>query len=435
MKGQILMTKKEAKRVRVIEDNIAGNIDATVAAERLGITKRHYRRIKRKYQDDGVEGLVHKGRGKESNRKLPKHEIELALEMVKDQYLDFGPTLAHEKLEEHHQINFSVETLRKEMIKAKIWKPKQRKKVQVFQMRERREQEGELVQADGSPHAWFEDRGDECDLLVFIDDATGRLKHLEFVESETTKAYFKATKKYLLKHGRPLSLYVDKHSVFKITSSKKESSSKYDSQGDTQFGRALRELDIELITANTPQAKGRVERVNKTLQDRLVKEMRLRNISNKKEGNQYLPEFVEYFNKRFAVKPKNSVNAHRPVEASMDLGKILAIKDTRVLSKNLTMQYKNMTFQIKINPKFAYSLRKTRVDVIETLDNKIYVQYNNKLLNYEIVNTKPNSREYSSKEINNKVKKLKPKQGQIYQFNFFGRTFLLWRKADISTLG
>lgn len=434
MKGQIIMSKKESNRVSVLERAGRKTITNRQGAQILGISSRQFRRVLSKYRENGLEGIIHKSRGKISNRSIPQTIKDHALKIIYQKYYDFGPTLAHEKLLKNHSVNMSVETLRKEMIKIGIWKPKT-KKVPCHQMRERRFQEGELVQVDGSPHDWFEGRADRCTLLVYIDDATSKLLWLEFVESESTNSYFEATKKYLKTHGRPLSFYVDKHSVFRVNTTKLDSAGTDDSNGQTQFGRAMRELGIDMIFANSPQAKGRVERSNQTLQDRLVKELRLLGISSMEEGNKYLPEFMQQLNDMFAVSPKSNINAHRPVLKEQNLDEILCLKTSRVLSKNLELQYQNMTYQIQIDKGLEYTLRRTKVDVIEKLDGEITIEYKNKALKHKVIKTIQSTKEYDSKIVNKRVDEIKINQGQTYQFNLLGRTFLLWRKPDISILG
>jgi hypothetical protein len=354
---------------------------------------------------------------------------------VKREYRDFGPTLAHEKLLENHGISFSVETLRQEMIKEGVWKTKQKKKGNIYLLRERRAEEGELVQIDGSPHNWFEQRAPECDLLVYIDDATGKLLWLKFVKSESTESYFKATKEYLEIHGRPLSFYTDKHSVFRVNTTKVDSASIQDSNGETQFGRAMRELDIELIFANTPQAKGRVERVNQTLQNRLVKEMRLLGIDSMEKGNKYLPKFVEKFNRKFGVVARDNKNAHRPILKEQNLEEILCLKQTRVISKRLTIQYKNKEYKVNLEPGYEYTMRRAKVVVIEKMDGEVRIEYRGKKLNSSVIEVTKSTKIYDSKSVNKKVNEIKEKKGFQLQFNFLGGTFLFWRKPDISTLG
>ena len=244
-----------------------------------------------------------------------------------ERYADFGPTFAHQKLTEDHQLDLSVETVRHLMIQEGLWHPKHAKHPVLHPLRERRARFGELVQIDGSPYTWFEDRAPACVLLVFIDDATGRLGELLFVKAETTFSYFEAMEHYLRRWGKPLALYSDKLSVFRVNLPNDLSG-----QGTTQFTRAMHQLQIEVLYAHSPQAKGRVERVNQTLQDRLVKELRLRGISSREAGNAYLPTFLDDFNGRFAVVPREPSDAHRPLLPQDDLGRILTPLRTQSLN-------------------------------------------------------------------------------------------------------
>jgi transposase len=300
-KGNLTMSVKEINRIAIMEKLVSGDIKVKQAASSLQLSTRQVKRLKKSFTLLGVKGLIHKSRGKASSRKVPGKEIARALRIVGKKYPDFGPTFALEKLKELHGITFSRETLRGAMIGNGMWKPKKQRYVVVHQQRKRRIREGELVQVDGSPHLWFENRGPYCTLLVFIDDATGKLKHLMFARAETTNDYFRATDAYIRQFGKPVALYTDKHGVFRVNTKRNNMASVDDANGLTQFGRAMQELAITLIFANSPEAKGRVEKANGTLQDRLVKEMRLKGISNLKDGNLYLPEFMEAYNQRFSV--------------------------------------------------------------------------------------------------------------------------------------
>jgi len=300
------------------------------------------------------------------------------LDLLKSKYKGFGPTLAHEKLIEKEKLKISVESVRQLMIAEELWKPRNVKKMVVHPLRERRSCLGELVQIDGSPHAWFEGRAAACVLLVFIDDATGKLLQLRFVDSESFFSYCAAAEGYFKRYGKPVAFYSDKHGIFRInlpTTSQKDAL--------TQFGRAMQELDIQIICANTPQAKGRVERVNQTLQDRLVKEMRLRGISNIAEGNAYLPEFMDDFNQRFAVEPRSSVNAHRALTAKDDLTRILTRQEPRMVSKNLTVQFENVVYQIQTE-RPSYALRNASVTVCVNMQEQISILYKGQAMPYTI---------------------------------------------------
>jgi hypothetical protein len=283
-----------------------------------------------------------------------------------------------EKLSERHEIIISIEATRKLMIQNGVWEANKKKRPVIHQQRKRRARCGELIQIDGSPHAWFEDRGDPCVLISFVDDATGRT-YGRFFTSETTIAYMMTSRLYFLKYGRPLAYYSDKHSIFRINTPgclKKELI--------TQFARACKELDIDTICANSPQAKGRVERNNQTQQDRLVKELRLAGINTIEEANCFLESiYWDAYNDKFATQPECLKDVHRQLLQEHDLDKILSYKELRVLSKNLELQYDNVIYQIVINNP-SWSLRRARVTVIKALDGKISIEYKGKSLPFRI---------------------------------------------------
>jgi len=256
------------------------------------------------------------------------------------------------------------------------------------------------VQIDGSPHAWFEERGEKCNLLVFIDDATGRLMELYFTPGETTFGYFAATEGYLARFGKPVAFYSDKNSIFKVNIKNALTGS-----GMTQFGRAMKELGIEIICANTPQAKGRVERAIQILQDRLVKEMRLLGISSIEAANEYAPEFMTDYNARFAVDPRSSNDAHRPLGSKDDLERVFTLQEQRNLSKNLTLQYKNVIYQIQTS-RPSYAMRNALVTVCEDDQCTIDILYKSHSLEYSVYQKQQHQAEVvSSKAIDEKLKK------------------------------
>ena len=419
------MSKKELSRVEVLERMKAKKMSQKKGAEALGLSVRQVRRLQKKYTQKGAPGLIHQGRGKPSNNRLPTEIKQEAINLLRSLYSDFGPTFAHEKLVEHHGLHLSAGSVRQIMIREKLWLPRGAKKIATHQMRERRACFGELVQIDGSPHRWFEDRAPSCTLLVFIDDATGRLGELRFVKSESFFTYAAASKAYFERHGKPVALYSDKHSIFRVN--KPGSGS-----GLTQFGRAMQELDVAIICANTPQAKGRVERVNLTLQDRLVKEMRLRGISGMDEGNAYLPEFIEDFNRRFAVTPSSELDAHRPLLISDDLERILTWQETRTLSKNLSIQFKKVVYQIQTD-RPTYALRNAKITVSQNAEGKIAILYKDQELAYSIFKKQPKqSQVLSSKDVNRKVDQTrKPAPNHPWRKGFANP--LSTNKADIST--
>lgn len=402
MKGTITMSTKEANRIAIIEKVMMKEMKQNRAAGLLGISVRQIRRLVKKYKKDGAPGIIHQLRGIPSNARIDEQRLDEAVNIVKGRYPDFGPTFAHEKLVEFHGITFSRETLRKAMILDGIWHPKRKKTIILHPLRERRNYEGELVQADGSPHDWFEGRRPPCTLLVYIDDATGKLLWLEFVESESTTAYFTATKHYLLIHGKPVALYVDKHGVFHVNTRRAATASIDDDNGETQFKRAMNQLTIEVIFANSAEAKGRVEKVNQTLQNRLVKEMRLRGISTMEEGNRYLPAFMEAFNKKFAVVAKYPGNVHRVLLPTENLDDILCQHHTRVLSKQLTLSYQNKRYQIQTE-RPTYAMRHAPVTVKEDLNGIITIAYNGTNLSYTVVEERPKQTIADSKLLNHAV--------------------------------
>jgi transposase len=373
----LTMSKRELNRLEVMQRLKDKRLTQKEAARLLGLSTRQVKRLWRAYREKGPPGLVSARRGKPSNNRLEADLVQEVLGLIKAKYDDFGPTLAHEKLTEVHQLSISRESVRRIMIEEQIWKPKRAKQPAVHQMRERRACFGELVQIDGSDHAWFEERGPKCTLLVYIDDATGQLLELWFVPDETFFAYCEATRHYLERYGKPVAFYSDKHGIFRVNQERPLGTT----SGLTQFGRAMQELDIQIICANTPQAKGRIERANQTLQDRLVKELRLQGISDMESGNAYLSEFREDFNRRFAVQPRSTHNAHRPLLKADNLDVILTHQETRTLSKNLTVQFKHVIYQIQ-SKRPGYALRNAKVTVCENAKGEVTILYNNKPLSY-----------------------------------------------------
>jgi hypothetical protein len=379
MKGGFLtMSDQEIKRVTVITQVAEKRLKQREAMRLLDLSKRQIIRLVKDYRKYGPVALISKQRGKPSNhchKSIVKTQVK---ELVHKHYHDFGPKFAAEKLKERHQIDVSKETLRQWMMEWELWKAKRQKKAVAHQSRERRACFGELIQIDGSPHDWFEGRAPKCCLLVFIDDATSRLVGLHFVEQETTAGYFTAARTCMEKHGKPLAFYSDKYGVFRVNHKNCEDK-------ETQFGRAMRELNVELICANSPQAKGRVERSNQTLQDRLVKEMRLRGISSIEAANAYAPEFMADHNQRYAVDSRSAVDAHRkdlPDKKTLDL--IFSFQDDRTLSKNLEMEYNNVTYKIQTATQ-GYGLRHAKITVCEDLSGVVTLVYKGRVLTYTTI--------------------------------------------------
>jgi len=360
----------------------------------LGLSVRQIKRLLKAYREKGAAGLVSKHRGRKANNRLSEEVKKQALNLLKTKYRGFGPTLAHEKLVEREKLKLSDESVRQLMIAEDLWKARKVRKVTVHQLRERRACYGELVQIDGSPHDWFEGRAERCVLLVFIDDATGKLLQLRFVESESFFSYCQAAESYFKQSGKPIAFYSDKHSIFRVNQPSAGAHADL-----TQFGRAMQELDIQIICANSPQAKGRVERVIQTLQDRLPKEMRLRGINTHEAGNAYLPEFLQDFNARFGEEPRSRVDAHRLLSAKEDLARILTWQETRTLSKNLTLQFQKTVYQIQTK-RPTYALRNAQVLVCLNAQEEIMILYNGKALPFTIHNQQaPQAEVVSAKQI------------------------------------
>ena len=362
------MSVEEANRLSVMRQVDKEVLNMPSASEELGVSLRQAWRIRRRYLKEGEAGLISRHRGKISpNRIEPKLKEAVIKILQREEYEGFGPTFARDKLRQRHGYHLSDETLRKWMIEFGLWEAKALKEHKVHQRRVRRSRFGELLQGDGSRHAWFEDRGDECTIVIFVDDATSKLTAGKFVSAETTDAYQEILEEHLNKYGRPLALYVDKHSIFRV--SRENSAVK---ETETHFGRVLRELDIDLICAHSPQAKGRVERANGVLQDRLIKEMRLRDICTMEEGNKFLPEFIEEYNERFGKEPRVLEDAHRPLRTEEDLERLFAHRATRKLSKSLSFQYEGVSYQV--NPVCPNRLRSSYVNILKRPGKPILIE-------------------------------------------------------------
>lgn len=400
----LTMNTHEITRLEVMQRLKDKRLTQKKAAQLLGISTRQVKRLWRAYRKKGAQGLISLRRGQPSNHRLDKEIIQKAIDLIYEHYRDFGPTLAHEKLVEVHGLHLSDESVRKLMIAEDLWEPKKAHKLEVHPMRERRACFGELVQIDGSEHAWFEERGPKCTLLVYIDDATGQLGELLFVLAETFFAYCVASRHYIERYGKPVAFYSDKHGIFRVNQPRPLGLT----SGLTQFGRAMQELDIQIICANTPQAKGRIERTNQTLQDRLVKELRLQGISDIDSANAFLPEFRQDFNRRFGVAPRSSYNAHRPLLKTENLELILTHKETRTLSKNLTVQFNNVIYQIQSNHP-VYSLRHAQVTICQNAKGEVTILYKNKPFSYTIFHKSTHQAEVvDSKSLDHQIRIPKP---------------------------
>lgn len=369
------MTAGERDRLHVIRLTQDGRLSQREASGQLGVGVRQVKRLVRRWKASGDAGLVSCQRGRRSNNRLADAARARILDLLAGKYAGFGPTLAAEKLGSAEQITVSRETIRQLQIANKLWRPKKRRLKRAFALRERRPRFGELIQIDGSSHAWFEDRGPRCTLIVFIDDATGRLTALHFAPTETRRAYLEALRAHVLAHGCPLAFYSDRHGIFRVNAKDAQSG-----DGKTEFGRVCDRLKIEPIQALTPQAKGRVERANQTLQDRLVKEMRLLGIATLEEAQAFVPGFITMWNEKFAVEPREAGSAHRPwtdTAAALDLA--LASREERELSKSLTFSWNGALYCVKAaGPGTA--MRGRKIEVLHYVDGRVRVLYQGRVL-------------------------------------------------------
>jgi hypothetical protein len=404
----IEMSVTEIDRLSIMQKIVDKRLKQCDGARLLGLSKRQIIRLVKVFRREGAAGLISKQRGRTSNRQYSAEFKGKTVALIQEHYPDFGPTLAMEKLLKRHEISISDETARQWMIAERLWTPHRRRNAVVHQQRERRPCLGELVQIDGSPHDWFEGRGEKCCLLVFIDDATSRLLHLRFEPAETTAGYFHSVHAFLRQHGAPIAFYSDRHGIFRINAPNAAD------EAQTQFGRAMETLNIEIICANSPQAKGRVEKANRTLQDRLVKELRLMKINDIEAANAFLPEFIIDFNQRFAVEPANAIDAHRPCKLSdKALKEILCYHTNRKLSKNLELSYDNLIYQVKTQGE-GYALRHAQVSVHEHLDGQINLYYKGRKLNYTTYKKqKRTAAIISAKDVNQKIEDILKYDGRV----------------------
>ena len=363
------MSDKEIQRITQVR-----------AAEILNLSTRQITRLLHKFSQDGISGLVHASRGQPGHRRHDEVMKSKCLSIISEHLLGFGPTLAHEKLASMFDLNIPVETVRRWMTANDLWIPRAKRQKRPYQPRYNRDCFGELIQIDGSYHDWFEGRAGKCCLLVYIDDATGKLLHLRFCQAETTFDYMLSTRAYIEQYGKPVAFYSDKHSVFRVNQKSSQNSQ------ITQFGRILNELNIDIIFANSPQAKGRVERANRTLQDRLIKEMRLGNISSIEEANAWLPCFIEQFNQKFGKCARNSKNLHRPLtESQSELDDIFTWQEPRKVTKSLTITYDKCVYILEAN-EFNQKLVGQYISFLEYPDGTVAIMYAGRKINYRIFN-------------------------------------------------
>ena len=369
---------RDLERLKAIQAVVDRELRPGRAAERLGLTVRQIERLVIRYRAEGPVGLISRHRHRTGNRALKSAVAEQILEILHEQYSDFGPTLATEKLRDRHNIVVAKETVRQLQIASGLWIPRKLRPPRIHQPRARRACFGELIQIDGCEHRWFEERAPMCTALVYVDDATSGLMLVRFTATESTFSYFEATREYLESYGKPLAFYSDKASVFRTN---KVAAVK--GPGHTQFGRALYELNIEGICANTAAAKGRVERAHLTLQDRLVKELRLEGISSIEAANAFMPCFIQAYNTRFAKAPRDPHNAHRGLRPDEELDLIFSWRELRKVTKNLTLHYERKLLLLEDAPENRRLIGKY-LEIYQFPDGRLEIRVAGRALPYSV---------------------------------------------------
>lgn len=382
------MSKRDIERYDIMKRLIRGDINGSLAARHLRLSVRQTKRLKAAVTKKGAQALIHGHRGKRSNRRLPTRERARIASLVSQKYLDFSPTFAAEKLSEVHGITHDPKTIQAVMVDAEIWTKHIKRKKEIHRVwRQRRPVYGDLIQFDGSYEHWFEDRGGEICLLAAIDDATGKIVHTAFAEHEGVIPVCGFWEDYLTKHGKPLALYLDKFSTYRMNHPLASESA----DTLTQFQRAMDELHIEVIHAHSPQAKGRVERLFQTLQDRLIKELRLRNIADVHTANTFLIErFIPSFNRKFAVEPATTGDHHRPISKheAKQLSAILCRREERMVRNDFTVSFHKQWYQLT-NDQPVTVCKKDKVIVEERRDGTIHLRLRGKYLNQQQLPGRP----------------------------------------------
>ena len=390
-KDIIIMKQKELRQLHVIRKVLEKRLKQKEASELIGLSSRQIRRKQKRVQIEGDQGIVHRSRGKPSRNCKAKELKQRAVEIYREKYWDFGPTLASEKLFEIDKIKISDETLRIWLLESGDWK-KRRKGRKHRKWRERKPHFGEMLQGDGSHHDWFEGRGPKCVLMGYIDDATGRT-YGRFYEYEGTIPAMDSFKRYIKKHGIPQSIYMDRHPTYKSTKKPTIEEELANKKALSQFERAVEELGVEFIHANSAPAKGRIERLFKTFQDRLIKEMRLAGVCSIKEGNEFLEKYLPKYDKKFSVPAEKTLDLHRPVPEDIDLDSKLCIKNQRVLRNDYTVAYGGKFYQVLVRTNAK------KVTVEERISGKICVSYKGKQLKHKQIAKLPRKKQVEVKKV------------------------------------
>ena len=371
--GIIMATQEELRRLHIIQKVLEGGLKQVEAAEILSLSFRHLRRVVKRVRQEGPRGIVHRSRGRRSNRKIPDQLKDKVIKLCRASYKDFGPTLASEKLLERDGVRISDETLRGWLIEAGDWQ-RTRKTRRHRQWRERKGHCGEMVQMDGSHHAWFEDRGEPCVLMGYIDDARGEVFG-RFYDYEGTMPAMDSFKRYIRKRGLPLKVYLDGHSTYKSTAKPTIEEELNGVEPLSEFERALKELGVEVSHAHSPQAKGRIERLFRTFQDRGIKTI--------EEGNKFLEAYLPIYNRRFSVRPREKEDLHRALPRGIDLNAILCIKTERTLRNDFTVAHNHKLYQIE------EATKASKVIVQDRMDGSMRITYQGQALRFREITDRP----------------------------------------------
>jgi transposase len=430
---RIALSQRERDRLRVLHEIRRKQITQSEAARRLKISDRHIRRLLVELRKRGDRALLHGLRGRPSNRRLAAGLELKILRRVRQRYADFGPTLAAEHLAQEGLL-VSRETLRKWMVKASLWRPRAQRVKTIHVWRERRASFGELVMQDSSPFRWLEERGPACQLIAVIDDATSRF-YARFTEHDTTEENLRTFGEWLRRYGRPLAHYTDKNSIFRTSAAAPLGEQLRGEKACSHFGRALRELGIEWIAAHSPQAKGRIERLFTTLQDRLVKEMRLAGIDNLAAANHFLEmRFLPAWEERFTVAPRNPRNAHRRLDLGQRLEEILSVRVGRQVADDHTVSWDGHRWGVP-REEVCAGLRGAQVEIERRLDGSHWLRFRGRYLRLRHC---PAATPRAVSPCGLRPPGLTaPTLSKVYKSappNHPWRTFLYGRKPDISTL-
>lgn len=376
----IIMKQRELKRLHIVRKILEKTIKQVKAADLLDLSGRQIRRVVARVKEEGNKGIIHKSRGQPSNRKLSDALKIKVIKLCQTKYKGFGPTLANEKLFEIDKIKIGDQTLRNWLMQAGCWGVNHKRR-KYRRWRERKHYFGEMIQVDGSHHDWFEGRGPKCVLMGYIDDATS-IRFARFYTYEGTMPAFDSLKRYIKRYGLPRSLYLDRHTTYKSNGKLTIEDELNNREKLSQLEKAAKEMEIEIIHANSPQAKGRVERSFRTYQDRLIKEMRLKGIKTIEEANRFLACFLPKHNKRFSVRPIKKDNLHRPLLKDINLDSILCIKEKRTLRNDFTIAYAKKLYQI-----LDKDIGRT-IEIQERINGSLHIFYKGRKLRYKLITIK-----------------------------------------------